>query len=620
MKKIILALLVVFSLVSIFPSPLHAAAHEDDMRAVWMATVSNIDFPSKSNINNAIAQKKEFINKLGRMQELGINTIIVQVRPKADALYVSNINPWSDVLTGTQGLYPGYDPLAFMIEEAHKRGMDIHAWLNPYRVTQAGTNLSDLSLTHPARLNPDWVMSYNNAYYYKPELDAVKNHIEDTVEELVSNYDIDGIHFDDYFYPSNYPLPTGEDRDGPTANARRKHINDMVRRVSAVIERTNPDVMFGISPIGIWKNQKSDPTGSATGGGESYYTVAADTRTWIENEWIDYVVPQIYWETTHKTANYNTLIEWWANEVRGTDVKLYIGQGIYKDSVAQEIITQLENNKQYPEIEGSIYFSLKDLMNNRQGVATALQAYYTGKVPEDTKPETTPEVNPDDAPVAPDQVPDSGEQPSVTPDQEVVGQVAFITADGVNFRSGPGTSYTSLGKLKKGTRLTLFGEANNWYEVGLADGQVGFVSSDFVGRGEPTVEETKPTPTPPSDEENNSNPSTIKLIIRGKRVNPPVAPFIEEGTTLVPLRIISENLGADVDWEGESRSIIIQQGESMIALTVDSTKAMVNGQTQSLLVAPKTVNGTTMVPIRFISENLGALVDWDSVNKIITIE
>ncbi|MEG0952218.1 MAG: family 10 glycosylhydrolase, partial [Niameybacter sp.] len=134
MKKIILALLVVFSLVSIFPSPLHAAAHEDDMRAVWMATVSNIDFPSKSNINNAIAQKKEFINKLGRMQELGINTIIVQVRPKADALYVSNINPWSDVLTGTQGLYPGYDPLAFMIEEAHKRGMDIHAWLNPYRV------------------------------------------------------------------------------------------------------------------------------------------------------------------------------------------------------------------------------------------------------------------------------------------------------------------------------------------------------------------------------------------------------------------------------------------------------------------------------------------------------
>lgn len=601
MKRTIRALLVIFSLVSIFPSHVQAAKHADDMRAVWMATVSNIDFPSVQNKNNATAQKQEFINKLDRMQEIGMNTIIVQVRPKADALYVSNINPWSDVLTGTQGLYPGYDPLAFMIEEAHKRGMDIHAWLNPYRVTQSGTDLNSLSVTHPARLNPGWIMSYNNAYYYNPELEEVKRHIEDTVEELVKNYDIDGIHFDDYFYPSNYPLPAGEDGEGPTANTRREHINDMVKRVSKVIERTNPDVMFGISPMGIWKNQKSDPTGSNTGGGESYYTVSADTRTWIQNEWIDYVVPQIYWETTHKTANYKTLVQWWANEVKGTDVKLYIGQGIYKDTVAEEMITQLKENKKYPQIEGSIYFSMKDLMNNRKGVSTTLQSYYKGSWAGDSN--TNDEIKDDHV---------ESEHPGDSSQPEIVGKTGVVIEEGLNFREGPGTTYSSIGKLSKGTKVTLFAEANGWYQVGLTNGQVGFVSSEYIrilGANE-AIE----------DNDNTVSNGAIRLVIKGKQVNPPVAPFIQNGTTLVPLRIISENLGAEVEWESESRSIIIQQDNNMMVLTIDSKKAMVNGKNQTLLEAPQMVNGTTMVPIRFISEQLGAKVDWDSTNKIITIK
>ncbi|MDA3730376.1 family 10 glycosylhydrolase [Niameybacter massiliensis] len=610
MKKTMMALLVIFSLVSIFPSQIQAAQHNDDMRAVWMATVSNIDFPSVQNKNNATAQKQEFIKKLDRMQEIGINTIMVQVRPKADALYVSNINPWSDVLTGTQGLYPGYDPLAFMIEETHKRGMDIHAWLNPYRVTQSGTDLNSLSLTHPARLNPEWVMSYNNAYYYNPALEEVKQHIVDTVEELVKNYDIDGIHFDDYFYPSNYPLPAGEDRDGPTANARREHINDMVKRVSKVIERTKPNVMFGISPIGIWKNQKSDPTGSNTGGGESYYTVCADTRTWIQNEWIDYVVPQIYWETTHQTANYKTLVEWWSNEVKGTKVKLYIGQGIYKDTVAEEMITQLKENEKYPQIEGSIYFSMKDLMNNRKGVSTALQTYYKGSWVDDS-----------DDQIKDDQV-DSG-QTGDTSNPELVGKMGVVTEDSLNFREGPGTTYSSIGKLNKGTKVTIFAEANGWYQVGLTNGQVGFVSSNYVrilGDNEVVEEEDQEVIIPPNSNDQTVSDGTIKLIIKGKQVKPPVAPFIQNGTTLVPLRIISENLGAEVEWESESRSIIIQQDNNMMVLTIDSKKAMVNGKTETLLEAPQMVNGTTMVPIRFISEKLGAKVDWNSSSKIITIE
>lgn len=607
MKKIILSLLIICTLVTIFPYKVQAAQHEEDMRAVWMSTVYNIDFPSVKN--NPTAQKEEFINKLDRMQALGMNTIIVQVRPKADALYVSNINPWSDVLTGTQGLYPGYDPLAFMVEEAHKRGMDIHAWLNPYRITSSGTDLNTLSITHPARLHPEWVMTYNNALYYNPELEEVKQHIEATVKEIVENYDIDGIHFDDYFYPSNYPLPQGEGKDGVVANQRREHINDMVRRVSKVIERTNPDVLFGISPIGIWKNEKNDPTGSATGGGESYYTVYADTRTWIQNEWIDYVVPQIYWETTHKTANYNTLVKWWSNEVKGTDVKLYIGQGIYKDSVAQEIITQLEENKKYPEIQGSIYFSMRDLINNRQGVADKLAAYYNGPqvdvppVDDSNSNNNTNDNNSNN---------NSGNSSNNTVD--VVGKVGFVTEDNLNFRSGPGTSYTSLAKLARGTKLTLFTLSNGWYEVGLEDGRVGYVSADYV-----SLESLGS-----SEEDNDGNQVVIPdgqigLIIRNKVVNPPVPPLIQNGTTLVPLRIVSENLEASVEWESKNKRITIEQGNNTIVLTIGSSQALVNGQSQSLLLAPQIINGTTMVPIRFISEQLGAEVNWNSSTKLITI-
>lgn len=361
MKKVIAMLLMVILMGNLAGSQTFAKQYKEEMRAVWIATVSNIDFPKVKD--NAAMQQAEFIQKLDELEDMGINTVMVQVRPKADALYYSAINPWSDVLTGVQGKYPGYDPLAFMIEEVHKRGMEIHAWLNPYRITSSGTDLSALSEGHPARLNPSWVMTYNNALYYNPEVEGVKQHIEDTIEEIIRNYNVDGIHFDDYFYPSGYPLPAGEGPDGVVADSRREHVNEMVRRVSEVIEQVDPEVEFGISPMGIWKNNNTDPTGSATGGSQSYYTVYADTRTWIQNEWIDYVVPQIYWETTHKTANYETLVSWWANEVKGTDVKLYIGQGIYKDTVAKELTKQLDINKRYKQVEGSVYFSLKDLLN-----------------------------------------------------------------------------------------------------------------------------------------------------------------------------------------------------------------------------------------------------------------
>ena len=349
------------------------AAENTDMRAVWISTVYSADYPSA--INNEEAQKAEFIEKLEQAQELGLNTVVVQIRPKGDAFYESELNPWSAVLTGVQGQDPGYDPMAFMIKETHKRGMEFHAWMNPYRITTSGTDLSALSADHMARKHLDWILTYNNAMYYNPAKDEVKEYICDTVEEIVDNYDVDAIHFDDYFYPSNYPLPAGEDRDGVTAEERRDHVNDLIRQVYRTIKKANASVEFGISPMGIWKNSTSDPEGSATKGTEGYYSVFGDAKTWVEKGWVDYIVPQIYWEQGNAYADYETLVKWWSDVVKGTDVELYIGHGIYKDVVASEIAEQLEVNEAY-NVSGSFFFSLRDLLNNRMGCADALKAYY----------------------------------------------------------------------------------------------------------------------------------------------------------------------------------------------------------------------------------------------------
>ena len=354
-------------------TPMQVYAAEQDMRAVWISTVYSADYPSVTN--DIEGQKREFTQKLDRMQELGLNAVAVQVRPKGDALYASELNPWSAVLTGTQGQNPGYDPMAFMIQEAHKRGMEFHAWMNPYRITTSGTDLAALSADNMARKHPDWILTYNNAMYYNPEREEVKQYICDSVAEIVRNYDVDAIHFDDYFYPSNYPLPEGEEREGQTAALRRGHVNDLVERVYKTIKAADASVDFGISPMGIWKNDTSDAAGSATKGSEGYYVVFGDAKLWVEKGWVDYIVPQIYWERGNASAEYETLVKWWSNVVKGTDVKLYIGQGLYKDVVAGEIAEELRVNEKYGA-EGSFFFSLRDLMENRQGCYDALQAYY----------------------------------------------------------------------------------------------------------------------------------------------------------------------------------------------------------------------------------------------------
>lgn len=354
--------------------PAYAATTQEGMRAVWISTVYSADFPSTQN--DPDAQKIEFVEKLDKAKALGLNTVVVQIRPKADAFYDSDLNPWSSVLTGIQGRNPGYDPMAFMIEEAHKRGMEFHAWMNPYRITTSGVDLGELSADNMARKHPDWILTYNNAMYFDPAKEEVKQYIVDTVAEVVTNYDVDAIHFDDYFYPSNYPLPEGEGKEGTVANERRMHVNDLIQRVDQTIHSIDASVAFGISPMGVWKNSSSDPEGSATKGSEGYYTVYGDAKKWVEEGWVDYIVPQIYWETGNSSADYETLVKWWNDVVEGTDVALYIGQGVYKDLVASEITKQLEINQKYDNVSGSFYFSLRDLLNDRQGAGTAIQAYY----------------------------------------------------------------------------------------------------------------------------------------------------------------------------------------------------------------------------------------------------
>ena len=410
------------------------AADNRDMRAVWISTVYSADYPSVTN--DADAQKSEFIEKLEQAQELGMNAVIVQVRPKGDAFYESELNPWSAVLTGVQGKDPGYDPMAFMIKEAHKRGMEFHAWMNPYRITTSGTDLSVLSEDNMAVQHPDWILTYNNAMYFDPANEEVKEYICDTVEEIVENYDVDAIHFDDYFYPSNYPLPEGETRDGVTANERRDHVNDLIKGVYKTIKKADSSVEFGISPMGIWKNNTSDAEGSATKGTEGYYSVFGDAKTWVEKGWVDYIVPQVYWETGNTAAPYETVTEWWSDLVEDTDVKLYIGHGIYKDVVAAEITEQLEINEDY-NVSGSFFFSLRDLLSNRQGCADAVKDYYEDADEQET--ETPAPVVP--APVVPSPEP---ETPVVVQKKIAYAARAKVTVNGkpVEFQTYTIDDYT----------------------------------------------------------------------------------------------------------------------------------------------------------------------------------
>lgn len=365
-------------------------------RGAWIATVANIDWPSTEAVGNDSLQKAEMVWILDSLQSLGINAVIFQVRPTADALYQSEYEPSSHWLMGKQGDSLTYDPLAWTIEQAHERHMEVHVWLNPYRVNLAKTDTSMICADHIWRKHPEWFWEYNKQWYFNPGLDVTREWICTIVQDIVYRYDIQAIHMDDYFYPypaGGKPLPDVKTFEkyprgfDNIENWRRDNVNRAIQEISATIHECKDSVQFGISPFGVWRNASVDSTGSKTTAGiTNYDDLYADIRLWIREGWIDYVLPQLYWEIGKKAADYETLAHWWANEVRGTNCKLYIGmapyrlEGAKKDSpwgIGNEISRQMKLNRTIPEISGECFYSTRPLLRNPRHVCDSVQKAYT---------------------------------------------------------------------------------------------------------------------------------------------------------------------------------------------------------------------------------------------------
>jgi uncharacterized lipoprotein YddW (UPF0748 family) len=362
-----------------------------EFRGIWIATVENIDWPSKKYLSS-VEQKREFINIIELLKKDKINAVFMQVRPSCDAFYKSDKEPWSEWLTGKQGKEPEpfYDPLKFAVEECHKRGIEIHAWFNPFR-SVINLKSSNISSEHISRTHPGWNVEYGKYKWLNPGLADVRNYITGIVMDVVRRYNIDGVHFDDYFYP--YPVKNNKFRDEKTFVKysrgfkdidlwRRNNINLFVKQVSDSIRKVRPGCMFGISPFGIWKNTISDNSGSDTKGSESFYKTYSDSKKWIMNGWVDYLVPQLYWHIGNASANYKILVDWWSKNSFGRNI--YIGQAVYKIDndhnedwmKGDQILMQIKLNRSLNNISGNVFFNTNTFMKNPHGLQDSLENNY----------------------------------------------------------------------------------------------------------------------------------------------------------------------------------------------------------------------------------------------------
>ncbi|MBB5118065.1 hypothetical protein AF335_31485 [Streptomyces eurocidicus] len=376
------------------PGELH---RNREFRGMWIATVVNVDWPSKPGLSPD-RQRAELIALLDAAVARRLNVVVLQLRPTADAFWPSPHEPWSEYLTGVQGRHPGWDPLAFAVREAHKRRLELHGWFNPYRIANH-TDPHKLTPTHPARLHPEWVVRYGGKLYYNPGLPEVRHFVQDAMLDAVTRYDLDGAHFDDYFYP--YPV-AGQRFDDDAAYARygkgfpdraawrRDNIDCLVREMGGRIKAHKPHVRFGISPFAVWRNRSADPRGSDTKAGvQTYDDLGADTRRWVREEWIDYIVPQVYWHLGFAAADYAKLVPWWAETVRGTDVQLYIGEALYRaGDPAQpapwqdpgELSRHVSFARGCPEVLGHVWFSATFVVGDPIGaMARVVQDHYPGR-------------------------------------------------------------------------------------------------------------------------------------------------------------------------------------------------------------------------------------------------
>jgi uncharacterized lipoprotein YddW (UPF0748 family) len=382
-------LLIVFALIS---SYLLRAQPKYEFRGVWIATVDNIDWPSYG-VTNPEAQKAEFIRILDMHQRNGMNAVVVQVRPSADAFYPSSYEPWSQWLTGIQGRAPSpyYDPLQFMIEEAHKRGMEFHAWANPYR---ANFNIRTASIApnHITRVHPEWFLTYGDKKYFNPSNVQAQDFVVNVIRDIVRRYDVDAVHMDDYFYPyripgREFPDASSYKRSGSPLRKddwRRSNVDSIIRKLSIAIKEEKKHVRFGISPFSVWRNSDTDPArGSNTRAGQSNYDdLYADILLWLEKGWIDYVAPQIYFEIGHNKVDYAEMLDWWSRNSFGRHV--YIGHGIYKVEERgaygfrnpNELPNQIKMLRRNANVHGSIYYSSRIFNNNPNGWNDSLQNNY----------------------------------------------------------------------------------------------------------------------------------------------------------------------------------------------------------------------------------------------------
>ncbi len=362
-----------------------------EFRGVWVASVANIDWPSRPGLT-AEQQKKELVAILDSCGELRLNAVIFQIRPMADALYESKLEPWSEYLTGTMGQSPGYDPLAFAVEEAHRRGLELHAWFNPYRARHSSAK-SPIAKNHITQTRPDIAKPYGTHYWMNPTHPDVQAHCLAVIRDVVSRYDIDGIHIDDYFYPYKEKDAAGKIIPFPDDDTweayqkaggrlsrddwRRDAVNTFVQQMYTQTQKIKPWVKVGISPFGIWR--PGHPEGIA--GFDQFAELYADAKLWLNEGWCDYYTPQLYWPIAQEKQSFPKLLEWWRKQ---NTQKRHLWPGLYTSRVtgaekgwkATEIRDQIALTRQMVEPPGVIHFSMKALVRNSGGIADELQKTY----------------------------------------------------------------------------------------------------------------------------------------------------------------------------------------------------------------------------------------------------
>ena len=366
-----------------------------EFRGTWIHTVGNREYQKMTTDE----MKQHYINLLDKFEAAGINAVIFQIRPQADAFYITDLEPWSRFITGVQGQAPNplWDPLEFMVEECHNRSMELHVWLNPYRVTSNDKEV--LSKDHLYYKKPYLFLKYGPQIYFDPGHTESREHTVKVIADVVNRYDIDAVHFDDYFYPYRIKYEEFPDEESflkyheadgfgryEKNEWRRNNVNILVQELNDTIKKIKPWVKFGISPFGVWRNKSADPIGSETQAGQTNYDdLFADIKLWVEKGWIDYNVPQLYWEIGHPLADYTPLIKWWSENNFGS--QLYIGQNVSRTinavpqgSKDKKGVSQLHEKmrmvREDPKVHGNVWWSGYSLANNPNGIADSLANSY----------------------------------------------------------------------------------------------------------------------------------------------------------------------------------------------------------------------------------------------------